>query len=197
MTDLAVAAAQAKEKMAQGANPANAVDTPVTERRRIPMTVPVQKLQVPEVPGFFLYWMKGTPERLQQARNAGFDFVAVDEVRLNDVSLGGDGLKSGSTDLGNRVSVLASTTGDGEIGSDGQPLRLYLMKQKWEWHMQDQQTLEDRNQGIAEALTTGYSQGTLGGAAPGESIPDLQARYVDPKRSKIPDMFKRKRPSRA
>lgn len=162
------------------------------ERKRIPMTLPTQKLAVPEIPGYFTYWMMGKPERLQAADNAGYEFVHEGEVNVNNSSLGGDAAKSGNTDMGSRVSVLASSTGDGE-SSGGQPLRLYLMKQKWEWHIADQGILERQNEGIANALTASFGAGTVGGKAEGETNVDFQQRYVDPRRSRVPDFFKPKR----
>lgn len=178
-------------------SPANPADSAVpsmrvAERKRIPMTMPTQKLYAPDIPGYFTYWMKGTPERLAQADRAGFEFVDQSELLVNNVSLGGDAAKSGTTDLGSRVSTLASTTGEGE-SSGGQPLRLYLMKQKWEWHLEDQGILERTNQGVADALTAGFTQGTLGGKETDETQADFAQRYVDPRRSKVPDFFKRKR----
>lgn len=162
------------------------------DRKRIPMTLPQQKLAVPELPGYFTYWMLGKPERLQAADNAGYEFVHEDEIDVNNISLGGDAAKSGNTDMGSRVSVLASATGDGE-SSGGQPLRLYLMKQKLEWHLEDQGILERQNEGIANALTASFGQGTVGGKAEGETSVDFQQRYVDPRRSRVPDFFKPKR----
>lgn len=192
MTSLAEKAAANKQAL----NPASDSSPAATraERVRVPMTVPVQKLAAPEIPGFFLYWMRGTPDRLQQANRAGFEFVTEEEMQVNNTSLGGDASKSGSTDLGSRVSVLANTSGDGEIDGSGQPVRLYLMKQKWEWHLEDQKLLEDQNQGIANALTSAFRSGApLQGAADGERPDDVTQRYVDPRRTRIPDLFKPKR----
>ena len=176
-------------------NPANEVGVNVAERKRIPMTLPVQRLSTPEISGYFLYWMRGTPERIAQAERAGYEFVDYSEVNINNVSIGGDAAKSGNTDMGSRVSTLASPTGDGSDHVGGQPLRLFLMKQKWEWHLEDQAILEARNDNIADTLTSAYRSGTIGVSDPksGETPDDVQHRYVDQKRTRIPDIFKRKR----
>ncbi len=175
----------------EASNPANA-GPDVAERKRIPMTLPVQRLSAPEIPGYYTYWMRGTPERIAQAERAGFEFVNDSEVSVNDRSLGGDATKSGNTDMGGRVSTLASPTGDGSDSVGGQPLRLYLMKQKWEWHLEDQAVLERRNDNIADTLSAAYKGGIVGGPAEGEQPVDVAQRYVDPRRTRIPDLFKRK-----
>jgi hypothetical protein len=38
-------------------NPSNRSASP--ERKRIPMAVPVQKLSVPDIPGYHLHWFQG------------------------------------------------------------------------------------------------------------------------------------------
>jgi hypothetical protein len=110
-----------------------------------------QKLSVPEIPGFHLHWMRGEPERLQQALQGGYEFVEEHETRQTSLSLGGDAKKSGNTDMGTRVSALAGA----ETGNDGQPLRLYLMKIKQEWHEEDLKTQEARSNHVREALIGG------------------------------------------
>jgi len=74
-----------------------------------------------------------------------------------------------------------------EVGQDGQPARLVLMKIKQEWWEADQQLVEDRNMQVRDALLGG----TIGAEhdAPG----DAEHRYVDKSRSTIPDFFKPKR----
>lgn len=174
-------------------NPANRPGHEPGARKRIPMAVPVQKLQVPPIPGYFTYWMRGTPDRIQQALNAGYEWVSPREADINNFDLAGDADKSGNSDLGDRVSVLASTTGDGDVDASGNPVRLYLMKQKMEYHLEDQAIMEKRNASVAEALVSGYRTGTVGGRAEGETADDMDQRYVDTKRTRIPDLFKPKR----
>ena len=102
-------------------NPANetgqdAVST--VQRRRIPMSLPQMRLEVPEgcCPGFHLHWFVGTPNRIQRAQDAGYEFVSRGEVFVNNKDLAGDVTQSGNTDLGDRVSIV---DGDG-TGVDGQ-----------------------------------------------------------------------------
>lgn len=184
MSDLQERAAANAAKL----NPANAVGKPVEERKRVPMTLPMLKLEVPEIPGYHLHWMRGTPDRIAQAEKAGYEFVDESEVDINNTSLGGDATKSGNTDLGSRVSQIAGE----EIGADGQPIRLILMKQKLEWYEEDQKILQRRNDSIADTLLAGMQSGTVGGQDQGEMTADVAQRYVDSKRTKIPDLFKRK-----
>lgn len=186
-TEIEKAAAAAREKMAT-ANPAGTRLPTTAERQRIPMSVPQQRLQVPDLPGFHLYWFKGLPGRLAQAERAGYVFVSPDEVSLNDLSIGGDAKREGNTDMGSRVSYAEGSEVDGQ----GNAVRLYLMKQPMEYYLEDQKILQARNDSVADALTAAYRQGHVGGNAPGEQAVDAVNRYVDPKRTRVPDLFKRK-----
>lgn len=157
--------------------------TNAAERRRIPMSVPVQKLEAPDMPGFHLHWFTGSPERLQRAIDGGYEFVDEREMKINNVSLGTVSTASGNTDMGSRVSVVSGT----EIGKDGQPMRLILMKIKQEWYEEDQKLVEARNEQVASALRGGKI------GAEQDAAGDVQHRYVDKNRTKIPDMFTPKR----
>lgn len=167
----------------QQLNVANRATKTNAERKRVPMSVPVQKLEVPEMPGYHLHWFIGSPERLQRAIDGGYEFVDEREVQTNNVSLGGDSTASGNTDMGSRVSVVSGQ----EIGRDGQPTRLVLMKIRQEWYEEDQKVIESRNELVVASL--------LGGAIGAEKDRpgDANHRYVDKSRTSIPDMFKRKK----
>ncbi len=167
----------------QQLNPSNTNGKTKAERKRVPMSVPVQRLEAPEMPGFHLHWFLGTAERLQRAIDGGYEFVDEREIKINNVSLGGDSAVSGNTDLGSRVSVVSGQ----EIGKDGQPTRLVLMKIRLEWYEEDQKLVDDRNEQIAAALRGG----DLG--AEKEASGDARHRYVDKSRTQIPDLFKPKR----
>ncbi len=117
------------------------------QRRRVPMSIPSQKLAVPSIPGYHLHWMLGTPQRLAQAQQAWYEFVMHDEVDLATVGLGNSADSNGSTDLGSRVSLIA-----GGMSEGGQAVRLYLMKVKQELWEEDQRVLEGRNESIAAVL---------------------------------------------
>lgn len=189
MSELAGKAAEAKAKMEQQ-NPSVAPGRSSGDRVRIPLSVPERKLEVPEIPGYYLRWFRGTPQRLAQAERAGFEFVAQSEVQLNNVSIGGDAKKDGNSDLGSRVSIVEGS----EVDGGGQAVRMYLMKQKMEFHKEDQAIVQNRNDSIADALTAGYRSGAVGGLAPGETSEDAAHRYVDQKRTRVPELFKRKAP---
>lgn len=162
---------------------------PAAERKRIPMSVPVQKLDAPEIPGYHLHWFLGTPERLQRAIDGGYEFVDQKEVKLINATLGGDSAVSGNTDMGSQVSIISGS----EVGKDGQPIRMVLMKIKNEWYEEDQKLVYERNLQVADALTGGML-GDQGKPIPG----DTRNRYVDKARTTIPDMFNpKKRPSGA
>lgn len=163
------------------ANPAK-IERSSAERKRIPMSVPVQKLEVPDIPGYHLHWFKGDQARIARALEGGYEFVDAKEVKPNNVSLGGDSAASGNTDMGSRVSVLS-----GGDGADGQPARLILMKIKQEWYEEDQSLIEQANERVATSL-----RGGLVGAEK-DNMTDAQRRYVDQTRTSMPDMFRAKR----
>lgn len=168
------------------ANPADQTNIPsVAERKRIPMSVPRTKLSVQEIPGYHLHWIMGTPDRLMQAEQAGYKFVEKIEVSLSNHTLGSKLTTDGNTDMGSRVSHVAGT----EVSSDGQAVRLYLMKIKEEWWLEDQKALEADGSRL-ETVRKSLLGGLIG--AEGQSATDRQQIYVDPKRTRIPDFLKRK-----
>jgi hypothetical protein len=158
-------------------NPANRSSG--AERKRIPMSVPVQRLSVPEIPGYHLHWFSGAADRVDRALQGGYEFVDEVETSVNDAGLGGTSTRTGNTDMGTRVTVAAGN----ELGRDGQPVRLVLMKIKQEWYEEDQKLVEKRNDQVVDSLLGGRQDS--GGA-------DSTNRYVDQNRTKIPDFFKRK-----
>ena len=181
--------AKAVAKM-QESNPSVVPGRTGAARTRIPLSVPERKLEVPMIPGYRLRWFRGAQQRLRQAEAAGYEYVTPEEVQLNNVSLGGDAKKDGNTDLGSRVSVVEGS----EVDGAGQAIRLYLMKQKEEYWKEDQAIIQGRNDSVAAALTQSYASGQVGGRAEGETAQDAGLRYVDPKRSRIPDLFRKKAP---
>lgn len=137
-------------------NPANAPAKQLPERDRIPMSLPVQRLAVPEIPGYHCHWMRGEPQRINQAMRAGYEFVSPDEVDLNRYGLGNGPEDSGNQDMGNRVSTISGTA------EGGGAQVLYLMKLKEEYWEADQQKLAERQENIAAQL-----RGDKGFTAPG------------------------------
>ena len=111
------------------------------------------------------------------------EFVDEREIKINNVSLGGDSAISGNTDLGSRVSVVSGQ----EVGKDGQPTRLILMKIKQEWWEEDQKQVEARNDKVRRSLLGGMI------GAENDRPGDTQHRYVDNARTAIPEFFKPKR----
>lgn len=164
-------------------NPANTEQKTLAERKRIPMSVPVQRLEAPDIPGYHLHWFNGTPERIQRAVDGGYEFVDERDMRLNSVGLGNESTHSGNTDMGSRVSVISGQ----EVGRDGQPIRLILMKIRQEWYEEDQKLVDDRNELVAASLRGG----TIGSEK--DQANDTNHRYVDKSRTAIPDFFKPKR----
>lgn len=157
----------------QNVNPANADDSR-SERTRIPMSLPQLKLAVPEIPGYHLHWMIGTPSRIAQAQRAGYEFVENDEVDVVNTGLADDVSKHGSTDMGSRVSLVAGS----DVGADGNEQRLYLMKIKQEWWEADQQVLEDRNEQVAASLRGGVETGNNPNGTESRYIPDAHRKNV-------------------
>ena len=187
MSNLEQKATEAKAKM-DHQNPSATPGPTAQDRKRIPLSVPQRKLEVADIPGYHLRWIRGTAQRLAQAERAGYDYVSPEEVQLNDTLLGGDGTKTGSTDLGSRVSVVEGS----EVDGGGNAIRLYLMKQKLEHYYEDNEIAQKRNDSVADALTARYAQGQVGGRADGETAADAAQRYVDPRRSRVPELFRRK-----
>lgn len=164
--------------MTDEANVANAQKKAVVERDYIPMASGVEKLAVPEKPGFSRRWFRDNPGRIMRAQRAGYQFVHKDEVDVYNTDLGGDAKNSGNTDLGTRVSIVS---GEGINETTGQPNRLILMEIPLHLYERSRQIVEERNDSIADALT-------------GRNIEDDENQYIDKKRTKAPDFFKKKKP---
>lgn len=168
------------------ANPAEADNLPtIEERTRRPFTNPVGTLSVPEISGYHLHWFRGDAQRIQRASEAGYEFVDGSEVIVNEKRLGSDSAADGNTDMGTRVSVSAG----GDLGQDGQPVRMYLMKIRQEWWEKDQKALTapgSRLEGVRQAL----AHGQVG--AQEQNAEDRAQVYVDAKRTKLPEFLQRK-----
>ena len=151
-------------------NPANDVKVSEIPEGYIPMSAPVQRLQVPEMPGWKLHWFRGEPGRIARAQRAGYTFVDETEVRVNNFDLGGSKDNSGNTDLGTRVSI--------EAGEDDG--RLYLMKVPQELYDYAQKLLGREVDSVVETLTSGKV-----GSENDEEASDTANRYVQKKRTKL------------
>lgn len=152
-------------------NPANAPQRSVTEKTRIPMNLPSSKLAVPEIPGYYLYWFLG--QNVPRALKAGYEFVDESEADMVNSGLADDAAKSGNTDLGTRVSIVAG----GVVEGSSEPQRLYLMKLRQEWRDQDVQASEQVNERIAATIRGGQAMpGSQ--SQTGETPADQLQRYL-------------------
>lgn len=161
-------------------NPANATVEPKANRKqRIPMSVPLRKLEVPDIAGWHLHWIKES--NIPRALQAAYEFVQFDEVPINQRNVGTDTEVSGNTDLGSHISISAG------VDSAGRPERLVLMKLPEEFWRDDRAKIDARHADM------------LGGIFRGEKILDkgdvssdvAETRYVDPERTKA--LFNRRR----
>lgn len=130
---------------ATAANPAN---PPEKAFRRVPLSLPTRKLEVPEIPGYVCYWFRGTAQRLQQARQAGYEFVDAGDVELNGSGLANSYDDDGNSDLGSRISIAAG----GDDSEAGNGIRMYLMKIKQELWDEDQVAIEARHEQLAATI---------------------------------------------
>lgn len=135
-----------------------------------PMSSAMLRLEVPKKDGYHRHWFRGTPQRLQRAQQAGYHFVDPSDVDVNNFDLAGDSSKSGSTDLGTRISV---TSGD-DSGTPGQPTRLYLMECPQELYEYAQKVLEKEVDLVVETLRGGK----VGAKGSGETSDDAAKRYL-------------------
>ena len=138
-------------------NPAAAKPETKQARRRIPMSTPVRKLEVPEIPGYYLYWFR--EERVPRAMEAGYEMVKRGETALTSLDIAGTKQVDGNTDLGDNVSFVSGTN------DNGVPQRAYLMKLKQEFRDEDQAELDRRNAAILQAIFRGEQVGKVGEGA--------------------------------
>lgn len=160
-------------------NPANKDVAPKGERKRIPMSVPLRKLEVPELSGYHLHWIKEA--NISRALQAAYEFVDFDELPVNQRNVGTDTEISGNTDLGSRISISAG------IGADNKPERLVLMKLKEEYWREDRGAIDARNAAVMGSIFRGEK--ILG--AEKDKSDDEGTRYVDLERTKA--LFNRRR----
>lgn len=135
-------------------NPANkltqACTQSPTERKRIPFSTAIQKLEVPERPGYHRHWFGNEPGRIERAKLAGYEFVKAEDVAVAATSLGNSSAASGNSDLGSLVSVPAGS-GTGAASSG----RLILMECTEEAWQERNTALDNRNDQVAATLTAG------------------------------------------
>lgn len=124
--------------------PRNDPEAASVKRKRIPMSIPTRKLEVPEIPGYHQYWFKES--NVARAIQGGYEFVDADATHVNSRSVGTDREIGGNADLGSRVRVVA--------GEDERRDTVYLvlMKIKLEWYNEDQKIIERRNADILSGI---------------------------------------------
>lgn len=135
-------------------------------RRRISMSLPTRKLEVPELPGYFLYWF--VEENVPRALEAGFEFVDSSELPMGQFSPGASKDISGNMDMGTRVRQVA-----GKSESGGAQFHV-LMKLREEWASEDRNLRDQRN---ARILSTIFRGEAIAGSE-GVSNEDKAQRYV-------------------
>ncbi len=170
----------------EAANPANPPARGVTGRTRIPLSVPRLKLDTPKIPGYVCQWFADRPGRVRQAQEGDYEFVSPEEISLNPTGIAEDPLQTGNTDMGSRVSLY------GGVGENGQAERLYLMKLKEEWYLEDQKVIADRNESVAEAIRGGSIDAQVN---PHRAVEDAGLQYggmtgrTGPRRRPAPNLF--------
>jgi len=133
-------------------NPANVKGEEGEKRiRRVPMSAPVQRLQVEPIDGFHLHWF--AESRVERAKQAGYELVHKGEVSVNSRQIGSPKSLGGSTDLGDCVSIVGGEVANGTVE------RLVLMKLKQEWWEEDKKLLDQRNAQIMGSIFEGEAVG--------------------------------------
>jgi hypothetical protein len=154
-------------------NPANKEPEARGQRRRIPMSVPLRRLQVPEIPGYHCYWFN--EDAVPRAQQGGYEFVSWDEVPVNQRNVATNTEVSGNMDLGSRVRVVSG------LGGDNKPMPLVLMKIKMEWYLEDRALIAQRNAKQISGIFRGEK--ILG--AEQASVEDQELMYVKDSVTKI------------
>lgn len=130
------------DQMVEKANPASpppaeAQKRDLPARKRIPMSVPMRRLEVPELPGWHLHWFRES--NVARAQQAGYEFVEDSEVLVSSRSIASDSQLSGNADLGTRIRVHSGVT---ELNH---PEYLVLMKLQEHYWQEDREKLDAVN----------------------------------------------------
>ena len=119
-------------------NPASTPEAKAPVRKRIPMSLPQQRLNVADLPGFHLHWFRES--NIARAMDAGYEIVHRQEITINQHGIASSRDISGNTDLGSNVSVVGNAA-----SSEGAAERLVLMKIKEEYWLEDKALLDEKN----------------------------------------------------
>jgi hypothetical protein len=142
-------------------------------RRRIPMSVPTRKMEVPEIVGFRMYWF--VEENVPRAIQAGYEFVNQDEVPLHQRNVATASSVSGNADLGSQIRLIAG------VDEGGKMRHQVLMKIRNEWYEEDKAALEQKNAQIMRSI---FQNEEILGADKYKGS-DLQTAYVDKDRTNV------------
>lgn len=129
-------------------------------RQRIPLGGTRLKLSVPERyknPGSVLRWINDKPGRLEQAEEAGYEYVH--DIPTGDVP----GAVGQAAQTGSKVSRVVGKE------DSGAPIKAYLMRLKKEWSEQDKET---KREAINDSIA-----GMLQGDGENENPGDTSKRY--------------------
>lgn len=153
--------------------PQNPGQDPIQAKRdkskRIPMSVPQLKLEVPEIPGWHLYW--AAESNLPRFFQGGYELVYDREIHLNQTGIGSQHSISGNMDMGTRVAIAAG------VKENGDTEYLVLVKIEEEYFREDQGKIEALNRRILRAIFKERKPIDQGGQ--GNNPGDTQQRYVD------------------
>lgn len=116
-------------------------------KRRVPFGGFVSKLEVANKdPAYFYYWQKNTGDYIQRMLDAGYEFVRErDARRYAPETL----TNTSNQSIDGRVEIF------GGREANGQEYSLVLMRQPMEYHLEDMEHQEKRNQAIDEAVYRG------------------------------------------
>lgn len=110
---------------------------------RIPLGIARQKLKVTEIPGYHLHWINDIPDRLDEARRGGYEFVLEGEIKGK---FGDTDIDQTNRDLGSKVCrSVSQSTG----------LKAYLMKIPLEYYEADQRAKQAEIDQIDKAIHSG------------------------------------------
>lgn len=126
-------------------------DTPRRKRPRVSLGGHRQKLSYPEMPGYQLRWVNDSSNRLEQFKDAGYEFVEKDP-----------NTHPGDGDISQRMSVDSRVRASVGVHEDGSPLYAYLMKQSQEFYDEDQRAKQIPIDELEETLMRGFdSEGRM------------------------------------
>jgi hypothetical protein len=153
-------------------NPTISLVKDTAAKKRISMSTPTRRLEVPEIAGWHLHWF--LENRVPRALQAGYIFVEFDELPVNQRGIANDTTVSGNMDLGSRVRQI------GGRDESGEPEHLVLMKLKEEWWLEDRAAIDEKN---ARMMSSIFRDEQILGAEK-DILDDQGTRYVDRSRTK-------------